>query len=185
MLSPFIDGIYFTHTYSADDDIEHNADGSFDVVISETRPAEGERGASNWLPSQGIREGLVVIRRYGTLPGQVVEHPAFFRLSDGEMLKPPYRSYSGSHYAESNKNHRFARLLRVLRFMVGVYVILIFVVGLPLEHVNVAIAIASLVPIGVTHVLYEIGRRRHMALFAAQSGGILHKAMEVYECILY
>ncbi len=41
------------------------------MVISETRPADGEKGARNWLPSQGVTDGLLVIRRYGTLPGQV------------------------------------------------------------------------------------------------------------------
>lgn len=162
----------------ADHEIAHNADGSFDVVISETRPAEGTKGTRNWLPCQGVQDGLLVIRRYGTVPGQAVACPAFHRLSDGQMLKPAHRSYSGAHYAQSNGNHRFARLVRMLRLTASVYLALVLV-GTSLAHANVVVAAAALVPMGVHSLLYRVGRRRAFSMLRAKTNGVLHQAIEV------
>lgn len=170
--------IAHTYTRRADHEIAHNADGSFDVVISEARPPAGDKGARNWLPSQGIRDGLLVIRRYGTLPGQLVECPAFRRRSDGALLKPAHRTYSGSHYAQANGNHRFARLVRVLRVM-GLTFLGLLLSPMPLAHVNVAMAIAGMMPVGLNYLLYRVGRRRALAMRDAKTNGSIHKAIEV------
>lgn len=153
------------------------------MVISESRPAAGEKGARNWLPSQGIRDGLLVIRRYGTLPGQLVECPAFRRRSDGALLKPAHRTYSGAHYAEAHGNHRFARLVRVLRVMAAAYLALVLLSPMPLAHVNAAVAIAGLMPVGLNYLLYRVGRRRALAMRDAKTHGSIHKAIEVREYV--
>lgn len=118
------------------------------------------------------------MRRYGTLPGQAVECPSFRRLSDGRLLKPAHRSYSGAHHAQSNGNHRFARLLRVLRFT-ALASLALLLVGVPLAHVNVAVAIAALVLVSVDSLLYRVGRRRATSMLAAKTKGVLHTAIEV------
>lgn len=153
-------------------------------MISESRPSADEKGARNWLPSQGIRDGLLVIRRYGTLPGQVVDCPAFRRRSDGKVLKPAHRTYSGSHYAQANGNHRFARLLRVLRFMAAAYLALVFLVRIPLAHVNAVVGIAGLLPVALNYLMYRVGRRRALAMRDAKTNGFIHKAIEV-RCFLF
>lgn len=169
-----------------DDEIVYNDDGSFDVVIcdEEQRPAD----VPNWMPRQGVTDGMLVIRRYGTRPGQRVDMPAFYALKSKakgegegqveELLKPAYSTYSGAHYAEHGPNHRFQRLLRVLLFLGCVRVLLVVNRKWTSAAADWVVLIAGTVLFSVYHLLYQIGDRRASKMCHSKTHGRMHVAIE-------
>jgi len=100
----------------ADHELVYNKDGSFDIAVSDEEDRPADIPASNWVPRQGVRDGLLVIRRFGVLPGQRVKTPSFWSMhaDSPKQLKPTYTTYSGPHYAEKAPGHRFNRSLNLV-----------------------------------------------------------------------
>ncbi|KAM3574116.1 hypothetical protein VYU27_003925 [Nannochloropsis oceanica] len=172
---------------SCDHELAYNEDGSFDVAIcdEEDRPADIPK--SNWLPRQGVRDGLFVVRRYGTLPGQRIDMPSFWTMHANKprQIKPTYRSFSGAQYAEKAPGHRYNRLLTLLKYFGVVYAILLFVGRWTVAEVNVVILVAAALPAGLLQVLYVKGLNRAKKMCDKQTQGKLHEFLDPTSLLTY
>ena len=158
----------------ADHELVYNPDGSFDVAIcdEEDRPPD----VPNWLPRQKVRDGLLVVRRYGTLPGQRVQMPAFYSMgpTTPRLIKPGYTSFSGPQFAEQAPNHRYHRMLRLLGLWGVAHLALLLVGRWSVAQLNLVVVLAAAVPFSFMHLLYHVGRRRASAMCAEKTGNKLH-----------
>jgi len=146
----------------SDHELVHNEDGSFDIAICDEADRPADIPVSNWMPRQGVRDGLLVVRRYGTLAGQRIDMPSFWSMhaDNPRQVKPSYTSFSGPQYAEKAPGHRFNRLLWLLAYLGMVYSFLLLVGRWSLAQVHVMILLAAAMPAGFLQVLYQKGLRK-------------------------
>ncbi|TFJ82284.1 hypothetical protein NSK_006404 [Nannochloropsis salina CCMP1776] len=145
-----------------DMDLVYNLDESFDVAICDEEERPADISPANWLPRHGVRDGLLVVRRYGTLPGQRLDMPSFHSMgpSTPKELKPAHHSFSGPHYAEKAPSHRFQRLLRVLAYLGSVACALLLAGRWSAAEITAVLLVAGAMPAILLHLLYARGRRK-------------------------
>jgi hypothetical protein len=105
-----------------------------------------------------------------------------FRLDDGARIKPAYSTVAGAWSSESSPNHRYPRLLRLLKLAVVVGV-LMGALGYGAWEVDVVLGMAAGMVVGVERLLWALGRRRAKQLLLDKTGGRLHEAIEVCLCV--
>lgn len=145
-----------------DMDLVYNLDGSFDVAICDEEERPADISPANWLPRHGVRDGLLVVRRYGTLPGQRLDMPSFHSMGPGtpKELKPAHHSFSGPHYAEKAPSHRFQRLLRLLAYLGAVACALLLAGRWSAAEITAILLVAGAMPAILLRLLYARGRRK-------------------------
>lgn len=161
-----------------DHELTYNEDGSFDIAICDEDDMPADIPVSNWMPRQGVRDGLLVVRRYGTLPGQRIDMPSFWSMHADKPreVKPAYTSFSGPQYAEKAPEHRLNRLLRLLAYLGVSYSFLLLGGRWSLAQVHVMIILAAAIPAGFLQVLYQRGRKKTAASVEKYAGGIVSRA---------
>jgi len=150
-----------------DHEIVYNEDGSFDVAICDEESRPADIPATNWLPRNGMRDGLLVVRRYGTLAGQRIDMPSFWTMhaDSPKQLKPTYTTYSGPQYAEKAPGHCYDRLLNLLRYLGMAYAVLLLTCRWSVAEVNVMVLLAGAAPICFMRLLYKNALRKARIAF--------------------
>jgi hypothetical protein len=158
-----------------DHELAYNEDGSFDIAICDEEDRPADVPPSNWMPRQGVRDGLLVVRRYGTLPGQRIDMPSFWsmRADKPRQVKPSYTTFSGPQYAEKAPEHRLNRLLRLLVYLGAFYSLLLVGGRWSLAQVHVMILLGAAIPAGFLQILYQVGLRKTAACVEKYARGIV------------
>ena len=158
---------------SADHELAYNDDGSFDIAICDEEDRPTDIPVSNWMPRQGVRDGLLVVRRYGTLPGQRLDMPSFWTMhADGpRQIKPTYTTFSGPQYAEKAPGHRYNRLLNLLKYLGMTYAVLLLGGRWTMAEVNVMILLAAAMPAGLLQACYAKGLKRAKIMCETKTQG--------------
>lgn len=107
-----------------------------------------------------------------------MDYPEFRRIDDNSIIKPAFTCHSGAQAAETSSNHRFHRLIVVLRFALVAGLVLL-ACGLSCVEVNLIIVIAASMVVMLNYILWGAGRRKAKRMLMAKTGGVLHEAIEV------